>query len=131
MHSWRRLGELSERMRPTTQTSRRALFILPRSELMSDGQSTTTETVKKIDELLQTDDLTTRSGLRLSMSALRDAMKLIDKVDANLDEMKIRVDVMWQTHRMIKWAVGILGTSLLLLVFSLLTGQAHLSFGNP
>ena len=87
-----------------------------------------TETVQQIDDLLKSDNLTTRVGLRLSMSALRDAMRLIDQVDAKLETMEQKVNAMWQVNNVIKWGAAILGASILALIWSLITGQASIVF---
>lgn len=87
-----------------------------------------TETVQQIDDLLKSDNLTTRVGLRLSMSALRDAMRLIDQVDAKLETMEQKVNAMWQVNNVIKWGAAIVGASILALIWSLITGQASIVF---
>ena len=81
-----------------------------------------TQIADQIEELLKDDQLTTKTGLRLSMSTVREALLVISDIDK-------KVSIMWQSFGVIKWGMGILGTSLLLLIFSLITGQAHIVFG--
>lgn len=95
---------------------------------MTDTTNKATETIKQIDDLLEKDELTTRSGLKLSFSTLRDAISFINDVDRNMAEMKTKVDVLWNAHKAIMWGLSILGGLILAMIWSLLTGQAHITF---
>ena len=95
---------------------------------MTDQGKKASETIKQIDELLEGDQLTTRSGLKLSFSTLRDAISFINDVDRSLAEMKTRVDVMWNAYRAITWGATIIAGLIVGLLWSLLTGQAHITF---
>lgn len=86
----------------------------------------TDQTIQQIDELLEKDQLTTRTGLKLAFSALRDAMTLL----CNVEERLTKIDTLWNFYRVSLWIGGVLGVSILSLIWALITGQAQITFGK-
>lgn len=85
--------------------------------------------IQQIDMLLETDDLSTRTGLRLAFSAMRDAIQYMGTANERINDMEKKVDEMWKGYKVLTWAAGIIGTAIILLLWALVTGQAAIHYG--
>jgi len=94
------------------------------------NKTKSTEIIETIDRLIEEDDLSTRSGLKLAFSALRDAISVISGVDDRINDVEKKVNVMWIGYNVAVWGIAILGASMIGLVWSLITGAAKITFGN-
>ena len=94
------------------------------------NKTKSTEIIETIDRLIEEDDLSTRSGLKLAFSALRDAISVISGVDDRINDVEKKVNVMWIGYNVAVWGIAILGASMIGLVWSLITGVAKITFGN-
>jgi hypothetical protein len=92
---------------------------------------TNNELVEKIDKLIEEDDLSTKTGLKLAFSALRDAITLMSIFGNKVDTIEKKVNVMWTGYQVVVWAMSVFGVAMIMLIWALITGQASLSFGKP
>lgn len=86
------------------------------------------QTIEQIDDLLEKDQLTTRTGLKLAFSALRDAITVVSNVGMKMDDLGKKVDTLWTFYRVAIWIAGALGLSIIALIWALITGQAEITF---
>ena len=87
--------------------------------------------IHQIDDLLERDQLTTRNGLKFAFTTIRGAMALVSRVQLTLGTIEKKVDTLWMFYRGAMWIAGALGLSIIALIWSLITGQAHITFGSP
>lgn len=93
------------------------------------SKSNPDQTIQQIDDLLEKDQLTTRTGLKLAFSALRDAIKIVQDVGDQLSDIGKKVDTLWAFYRVAMWVAAILGVSIISLIWALIVGQAQITFG--
>jgi hypothetical protein len=98
---------------------------------MSVGSGTkSVDTIDAIDKLIESDDLSTRSGLKLAFSALRDALSLMSDISNQNSTMEKKVNVMWSGFQVGLWVGSAFGLSVIALIWSLITGAATITFGR-
>jgi hypothetical protein len=85
--------------------------------------------IQQIDMLLEQDDLSTRTGLRLAFSAMRDAIQFMSTANDRMNEMEKKVEEMWKGYKILTWGAGIIGGAIILLLWAVLTGQAAIHYG--
>jgi hypothetical protein len=112
---------------------------------MSDSSNPTAVIVEQIDQMVQEENLTTRSGLRLIISVFREGMVIVGNMDSRMSELenayvrftntmstakeleeenkKTLADIV-PTFRIVKWVGVTLGGLIILLIWSLVTGKA-------
>jgi len=117
---------------------------------MTDSNPTSV-IVQQIDQMVQDEDLTTRSGLRLIISVFREGMVILGDMDTRMKElenayvrftntMSVAKDLEKDNNKklqeivpvfnLVKWVGMTLGGLIIILIWSLITGTASVSFGN-
>lgn len=109
--------------------------------------SSANDVVNRIDKMIESGNLTTRVGLSLIVSVFRDGMVIVggfDKRMRELEEAYVRftntmsaardleasnkklLDEILPTFRVVKWIGATLGGLIIILIWTLLTGQVEI-----
>ncbi len=104
-----------------------------------------------MDTLLDEEDLSTKNGLRFAFTVLREAVVTLSdmeervknsenayvvisnnssEVATRFDEVSKKVNAMWAGWQILTWVATIFGVSVIALIWSLITGQATITFAR-